>query len=146
MNTIKPYRKSLSLVTLLGSIAIGGCSMPNSSNPTLAVQNATINGNTATLDIQIQNPSDMDVSIDSVDWSFVYGPLPVAEGVWNLGVPLASNDDYRFTRKILFTSPALDRSASDVELSGSLRITTDGDTGKMSLKDAGFVSSREVKY
>lgn len=146
MNTSNPYRSSLVLASLLGSMALSGCSMPNSSNPTLSVSQASVNNNSATLDIQIQNPSDMDVQIDTVDWSLIFGPLPVADGVWELGVPLASKDSYTFTRMIQFTSPALDPSASTIELSGSLRITTDGDTGEMSLKDAGFVSKSEVQH
>lgn len=127
------------------SAALVGCSMPNSSNPTLSITNARISGDRAALSMQLDNPSDMDVTIDSIDWSLVYGPLPVADGTWQLGVSLPSGEQYNFTKTVNFDSPSLDPSAGEVELSGGMDIKTVGNTGEMSLKEAAFVATKKTR-
>lgn len=136
--------KSFLPLALAGMLV--GCAMPNSSNPTLSLTRAQVSGDRATLDVQVDNPSDMDVQIEAVQWSLMYGPLPVAEGTWQLGVPVARKGSYRFTKQVAFTSPALDPSADEVELSGTLDVTTHGNTGETSLKGAGFVARSKAQH
>jgi hypothetical protein len=121
-----------------------GCSMPNSSNPTLTISKARVNGDQALLDMHIDNPSDMDVRVDSIDWSLVYGPLPVAEGSWEVGTAIPSKGGFDFSRTVGFTSPALDTGADKVELSGTINLTTEGNSGETSLTGAGFVSDAKT--
>lgn len=94
--------------------------------------------------MQLDNPSGMDVTINSIDWSLVYGPLPVADGEWKLGIPLPSGESYSFTKNVRFDSPALDPSAGQVELSGDMDISTDGNSGNMSLNEAAFVATKKT--
>lgn len=126
------------------AVTLGGCAMPNSSNPTLSITRAQVRRDRATLNMQIENPSDMDVQVDAVQWTLQYGPLPTADGVWRLGVPLASKGKYNFTREILFTNPALDPSADLVELTGAMQVTTENDMGNMGLNGAGFVATSKA--
>jgi hypothetical protein len=121
-----------------------GCSMPNSSNPTLTISKARVNGDQALLDMHIDNPSDMDVRVDSIDWSLVYGPLPVADGTWSLGESIPSKGGYDFSKTVGFTGPALDPAAGEVELSGTINLTTEGNSGKTSLTGSGFVSKAKT--
>lgn len=121
-----------------------GCSMPNSSNPTLMISKARVNGDQAMLNMHIDNPSDMDVRVDSIDWSLVYGPLPVADGTWDLGASIPSKGGYDFSKTVGFTGPAMDPSADEVELSGTMNLTTEGNSGKTSLSGAGFVSKAKA--
>lgn len=133
------------VVTAAAAALLGGCSMPNSSNPTLSITRAQVRGDRATLDMQVDNPSDMDVQVDAVQWTLQYGPLPTADGNWTLGVPVASKGKYTFTKEIPFTSPALDPAADHVELTGTMQVTTKGDSGDMALKGAGFVVKSKVQ-
>ena len=130
----------LSLAALLG-----GCAMPNSSNPTLEINQALVSSDRASLDMTVQNPSDMDVEVGAVLWSLQYGPLPVAEGKWVLGTMIPSKGSYKFSKAVPFTSPALDPAAGHVELSGSMELKTKGNSGDTSLKSAGFVTVQQAK-
>jgi len=122
----------------IGTTALVGCSMPNSSNPTLSINEARVAGDTASLRMQIDNPSDMDLQVESADWSLLYGPLPVAEGSWELGFSVPSGGSYRFHRDVRFDSPPLDPGAGEVELTGTLDVQTVGNSGNTALQGAGF--------
>lgn len=128
----------------LAAIVFVGCSMPNSSNPTLSINEARVAGDTASLRMQIDNPSDMDLRIESADWSLLYGPLPVAEGSWELGFFVPSGSSYRFDRDVRFESPPLDPDADEVELTGSLDVQTVGNTGNTALRGAGFSATKKT--
>lgn len=121
-----------------------GCSMPNASNPTLALHNANVTGDSAALDVQLSNPSDMDVEVDSIDWTLLYGPLPVAEGIWEGPFVLKSGETMDFSETVDFDSPPVDPHAESVELSGSLLLKApEGDN--MALNAGSFVSKARVE-
>ncbi|MFU8828438.1 MAG: LEA type 2 family protein [Phycisphaerales bacterium] len=137
MKLITPRLGAIGAGTLTAT-ALVGCSMPNSSNPTLSITEARVAGDTASLRMQIDNPSDMDLQIESADWSLLYGPLPVAEGSWELGFLVPSGGSYRFDRSVRFDSPPLDPGAGEVELTGTLDVQTVGNSGNTALQGAGF--------
>jgi len=128
----------------LTATALVGCSMPNSSNPTLSINEARVAGDTASLRMQINNPSDMDLQIESADWSLLYGPLPVADGTWELGFLVPSGGSYRFDRSVRFDSPPLDPGAGEVELTGTLDVQTVGNSGNTALQGAGFAATKKT--
>ncbi len=128
----------------LAATALVGCSMPNSSNPILSINEARVTGDTASLRMQIENPSDMDLLVDSAKWSLLYGPLPVAEGEWNLGVSVPSGGSYEFDRQVRFDSPPLDPDAGEVELTGTLDVQTAGNKGNTALQGASFSASKKT--
>lgn len=136
----------------IGTVAIGGltatalvgCSMPNSSNPTLSIYEARVAGDTASLRMQIDNPSDMDLEIESADWSLLYGPLPVAQGSWEFGFLVPSGGSYRVDRTVRFDSPPLDPEAGEVELTGTLDVQTVGNSGNTALHAAGFSATKKT--
>lgn len=128
----------------LTSASLVGCAMPNSSNPTLSINQARVTGNSASLDMQIDNPSDMDLQVESADWSLLYGPLPVAEGAWKLGVLVPSGGSYQFKRDVRFDSPPLDPNAGEIELTGTLDVSTVGNSGNTSLQGAGFSVTKKT--
>lgn len=128
-----------------GAMALGGCSMPNSSNPVLTLESASVTGDRATLGVRIDNPSDMDVRINAVTWSLVYGPLPVADGSWDMGVEIPSKGTHQFSKQVRFDQPPLDPSVTEIELSGSMSLETIGNKGKMALEEAGFSSTTRTR-
>lgn len=128
----------------LAATALVGCSMPNASNPTLSINEARVAGDTASLRMQIDNPSGMDLQVESVDWSLLHGPLPVAEGSWQLGFLVPSGGSYRFDRDVRFDSPPLDPGAGEVELTGTLDVQTVGNTGNTALQGAGFSATKKT--
>lgn len=139
------HARSISLFACsLLAAGLGGCAMPNSSNPTLEVSRASVLNGRANLDMVVRNESDMDVEIGAVEWSLVYGPLPVADGTWTLATLVPSKGEYRFSKQVPFTTPPLDPSAGSVELSGKMNMQTKGDSGEMALKSAGFVAQKAV--
>ena len=128
-----------------GALVLGGCSMPNSSNPVLTLESASVSGDRATLGVRIDNPSDMDVRINSLTWSLVYGPLPVADGSWDLGVEIPSKGSHQFSKQVRFDQPPLDPSVSEVELTGSMTLETIGNKSKMALDEASFSSTTRTR-
>lgn len=140
----RPRRGARALAALAmatAALALVGCAMPNSSNPVLTVNSASTTGNSATLGMTIENPSDMDVRIQSVSWSLVYGPLPVGEGTWDLGVVVPSKERHQFSRQIRFDQPPIDPGATEVELSGVMKLETVGNAGDTALHEASFLST-----
>lgn len=118
--------------------------MPNASNPTLALRSASVTGDSAELDVKLSNPSDMDVEVDSIDWQLLYGPLPVAEGLWEGPFVLKSGESLNFSETVGFDSPPVDPHADSVELSGSLLLKVpEGDN--MALNAGSFVSKASVE-
>ncbi len=121
-----------------------GCSMPNASNPTLALRSASVTGDSAELDVEISNPSDMDVEVDSIDWQLLYGPLPVAEGLWEGPFVLKKGESMELSQTVDFDSSPVDPHAESVELSGSLLLKApEGDN--MALNAGSFVSRARVE-
>lgn len=139
-------RSAFLLASTLLAIGLGGCAMPNSSNPTMEVTRAAVQADRASLDLMVSNPSDMEVEISQVNWSLQYGPMPVAEGVWTLGTTIPSKGQFLFSKDVRFTNPALDPTADRVELTGTMGMKTKGDSSNMSLKSAGFVAGQNVKH
>jgi len=140
-------RPSLRAAAPLAAAAmlLGGCAMPNSSTPTLSLTSAEVSGSSATLGMQIENPSDMDVRVESVDWSLIHGPLPVADGTWQLGATVPSKGAYSFSKRVRFTTPPVDRGADEIELNGSMDLETIGNTGNMALKNSSFSDTARVR-
>lgn len=132
---------------LAGAVAItaglGGCAMPNSSNPTLSLTRAQVSGSQATLAVKIENPSEHNVSIESVDWTLVYGPLPVADGTWIINHELMSGESYEMTKVVRFTGPALDPAAREIELAGEIRLAEEG-AGNMGFESASYSATANV--
>ncbi len=118
-------------------IGLGGCAMPNSSNPTLRLTRAEITGDSASLNVEIENTSDHNLTLGSIDWTLVHGPMPVASGVWEVNEPLASGSRLSLSRRITLDSPSLDPSSRDIELSGLMKF------GKSAgIESAAFDASR----
>lgn len=144
MNKLMTIRRGGMIGALALAGGLGGCAMPNSSNPTLAISDARVADNKAVLSMQLDNPSDFDVRVESADWSLIYGPLPVAEGSWDLGFFLPSKSSYRFSRTVDFQSMPLDPGAGEVELTGTLDVKTVGNGGNTALHGAGFAATKET--
>ena len=123
----------------------GGCAMPDSSNPTLSLTGASVSGSDASLQMRIENPSDMDVRVKDIDWTLVYGPLPVADGSWQFGTTVPSKGSYNFSRRVRFDTPPMDRGAEEIEFSGTMNLETVGNSGNMALESASFTQSRKVR-
>ena len=107
-----------------GMIAIaaglGGCAMPNSSNPTLSITRSQVSGASASLELRIDNPSDYDLTLSTIDWTLVHGPIPVASGRWDVSEQLASGSSVALSRRIRFDRPTLVPSSNQVELRGTM--------------------------
>ena len=101
-------------------VGLGGCAMPDSSNPTLSITNAQVSGGAASISIEIENSSDYDLILRSIDWTLVHGPTPVAMGTWEVNESLASGSSIALDRRIAFESPSLDPGSREIELLGQL--------------------------
>ncbi len=114
-----------------GMIAIaaglGGCAMPNSSNPTLSITRSQISGASASLELRIDNPSDYDLTLSTIDWTLVHGSmLPVASGRWDVNEQIASGSSVALSKRIQFDRPTLNPSSSQVELTGTMNFGEGG--------------------
>lgn len=139
------YRPSFLAIGLLGAgLTLGGCAMPNSSNPTLTITSATAADNSASLGLLIENPSDYDLHLHAIDWELVQGPLPVASGQWIVDTDLPKGASYAMTQAVAYDTPTLDPEAETVELSGVLRVNTTSGDSKMTLGDTSFAAQAPV--
>lgn len=117
-----------------------GCSYSDASNPSLSIARAEVIGERASLELHVINPTSQDLKLSAIDWSLTYGPLPVAQGVWEIDETVAGKSSHQFSREITFSSPTLDPDAVDIELSGTLSIATDG----MAPGQTAFIASQQV--
>ncbi len=99
---------------------LGGCAMPNSSNPTLSITRSQVSGTSASLELRIDNPSDYDLTLSTIEWTLVHGYLPVASGRWDVNEQLASGSSVALSRRIRFDRPSLDPSSNEVGLRGTM--------------------------
>ncbi len=122
-------------------IGLGGCAMPNSSNPTLNITGARISGNSASINVEIENGSDYDLTLQSIDWTLIHGPWPVASGTWEVNESLASGSTMTLARRIPFESPSFDPSSREIALSGQMNFGQ-GDGIEAAAFDASHSSDR----
>jgi len=125
--------------------ALGGCSMGNYSNPTLGVESARVTDHNAALRVHIENPSGYGLTLTQIDYTLVYGPLPVATGVWAGSEPLPKAGGATVPLNIDFTTPPLDPSTSTVELTGTMRFEDAENERDMKLREASFSASAPVQ-
>lgn len=119
--------------------ALGACGgMGNNSNPTLSISSARVAGDSASLGLVVSNPSDRDLVLRSIDYSLIYGPLPVASGTWNGQTSLPKGASANLDLSVPFDAPALDPSAGEVQLTGEMRFDDAAGGGNMALQAAGF--------
>jgi len=141
------FGRGLAGITLgaasLVSIGCGG--MGNYSNPELAIQSARVTGQTADLDVSVTNPSDFDLTLTGIDYSLLYGPFPVAEGVYQGRHLLPKGETARINMRIPFDSPPVDPSATEVELTGEMMLEDASNKGNMELENAAFSASGQVQ-
>ena len=98
-------------VLALLAMGLGGCAIPNSSNPVLSVTHARVAERGATLDLEITNSSAYDLTLTGIEYTVVLGPLPVAEGMWKGSKALAMDSTVTITLPVVFDSPSLDPGA-----------------------------------
>lgn len=126
-------------ITLLVAALLVGCGYSDASNPTLIITRAEVVGDQAELDLKIKNPTNKNVQVKAVQWSLLYGPLPVADGAWQLDATVPSSGSHQFSRQVAFAGPALDPDATEVELSGTLDIAA---AGEMLPEETAFVATQ----
>lgn len=144
---ILSHRSRLVPATLaaVGGAVLTGCSMGDFSHPTLTVRNAAVTSNAAEFDVTIENPSDFDLTLTAIDYSVVYGPLPVADGVWRGRESLPSKGRLDMSLRTPFDSPPLDPSAEMIEFSGQMRLEDPGHSKEMALERAPFKEESPVR-
>lgn len=125
---------------------LGGCSFPNSSNPTLSITSATIAADSATLEIVVQNPSDYDLHLHQITWELTHGPLPVASGEWTTHTDIPKGGTFATTQTVVFEVPSVDPSADTLELSGLMGLGEPGSaTGETEFGTSAFRVSAPVQ-
>ncbi len=137
-------RHSLALGALALSAGLVGCSMGDHSNPTLSISSARVQGEQATFNLVIENPSDADLTLTGIDYTVIYGPLPVAEGQWTGEHPLPSKGILKKALTVQFDSPPIDPSERMIELTGDM-LFGKGDAGAMEIHTASFSESTTVR-
>ena len=136
--------KSLSVACFPALLVVGGCTFPNSSNPTLAIDSASVPGDSATLAITVDNPSAYDLHLHAIEWELSQGPLPVANGTWETHAQLPQGGSYSLTNTINYDSPSLDPSAGTVELIGTMLLTADEGDSETTMGNTSFATQAAV--
>lgn len=131
---------------LIASGLMVGCAGGNHSNPTLAITHANVSGNQAILDLEVTNPSGNDLALTGIDYSLIYGPLPVADGSWSGTRDLPKGSTAKLTLSIPFDSLPLDTSASTINLAGEMSLTDASASGNMQIEAASFDATSPVTH
>jgi len=124
--------------------ALVGCSMPNSSNPTLTIRSAQVAGQEARFDLLVENPSERNLVLTGIDYSVLFGPLPVADGRWTGREALPSMGSASVRLVTPFSAPPIDPGAREIELSGEMSFDDETSGGNMALERASFSESAGV--
>ena len=125
------------LVVTAGSL-LGACSYGVRSNPVLRLTDARVSDSRASLQIEVDNPSDSELTLRSIDYEVVYGPLPVASGTWEGRRPILAGQTTNLTLAVEFDSPHLDPAAPLVELVGTMSIDDADRSADLALTEATF--------
>lgn len=139
------WRGSLVIGLLGASAALGGCSMPNSSNPTLTISSARVSADQAQFELLVENSSERNLILTGIDYSVVFGPLSVADGRWEGREDLPVNGSATVRLVTPFTGPVLDPTAGEIELSGEMQFEDQSTKGAMALDGASFRATSRVR-
>jgi hypothetical protein len=114
-------RTAASLVTLAAAGTLTGC-VANSSNPTVAVDHASMTGQAASITLSLGNPGGRRLTINRVDYELSHGEmaLPVADGQWTGAVDLPAGGRAMLTLAIRFDEPLLEPDSTLLHLGGVL--------------------------
>jgi hypothetical protein len=112
---------------------LGGC-VANSSNPRVAIGNASASQREAAIDLDLSNPGGRDLVVTAIDYQLAHGEMafPVAEGSWSGDLSLPAGETRRLALRIPFTVEPMEADSRRLHLSGTLR--TKDRTGYLGLK------------
>lgn len=150
MNTLKLITKPapgrfLAIGGMLAAALIAtGCAIPISSNPTLAITEATVYDEHIDLQVMVENPSQRDLTVTGINYQAIYGPLPVGEGRWEGSEPLPKGTSVPLDLRIYFQEQPLDPTATTVEVNGTIETSDGSAKGKMGMQSGTFSASHEV--
>lgn len=120
---------------LLAAMTLGGCVVPDSTNPGLTITGVEVSDSGAQLDLRVENRSAYDLRLTGISWEVVYGPVPVGSGQWkgdSRPLPAATKGStpldaelegsvIEFSRIASFDFPPVDPSAEEIELFGEMQ-------------------------
>lgn len=111
--------------TILGLAALwlGGC-VANSSNPSVSISSATIDGTLATMNLSIENPGGRDLELVSIEYQLSHGEaaLPIAEGTWKGAVELKPGLRCSVPLTVTFQAEPLEPESGALHLNGTLHL------------------------
>lgn len=116
-----PIRTVAGLLTLAAASTLPGC-VANSSNPTVAVDHATMTGDAASITLSLGNPGGRRLTINRVDYELSHGEMamPIATGQWTGAVDLAAGGRALLTLDVEFDQPPIEPDSTLLHLSGAL--------------------------
>ena len=130
----------------LATAMLGACAgMGDNSNPTLSIESARVQGDSAILRVLVFNPGDHDLTLTGINYELVFGPLPVASGTYAGLHALPADASASFDLRISFDQPAMDPGASDLSLTGSMSFEDSGARGNMRMTSASFDADASVR-
>jgi hypothetical protein len=118
---------------MLAAPVLGGC-VANSSNPSVSITSATMQGNVATMDLDIQNPGGRHLELVSMEYELSHGEaaLPVAAGTWKGSVDLKPGLRCTVPLTVTFDAEPMEPDSGALHLNGTLHLRDR--TGFMGLK------------
>lgn len=114
-------RTAAGFITLAVMSALVGC-VANSSNPTVAIDHASMSDDWASITLLLGNPGGRRLTIDRVDYELSHGEvaLPIASGHWTGSIALPAGDQAELVLEIPFDQPPLEPDSTLLHLSGVL--------------------------
>lgn len=107
----------------LATLFLGGC-VANSSNPTVGIASASIDGRVATLELSIENPGGRHLEVVGVDYELSHGEaaLPVADGRWSGSLDLQPGARRTLPLAVTFEHEPIEPESGAIHMNGSLRL------------------------
>ncbi len=112
-----------SLMALIAPSCLGGC-VANSSNPSLSIASATMDGRVATMELNIMNPGGRDLELVSMEYQLSHGDaaLPLADGTWNGSLELKPGTRCTLPLSVTFKSDPMEPDSGALLLAGTMKL------------------------
>ena len=102
-------------------VALGGC-IANSSNPSVVIHSATMDGAGALFDLELANPGGRDLTVTRLTYEVSHGEsaFPLASGAWTGELPLPAGGRAELPLRIAFDTPPMEPDSRLLHLVGEL--------------------------
>lgn len=123
LSTTSSFRSRSHRVLLVTAALAGlsGC-VANSSNPTVSARTASLDNESARIDLRLTNPGGRHLTLTGIDYELSHGQVgfPVARGTWDGTVDLPARGEAHLPIDIVFDTEPVESDSTLLHMIGTL--------------------------